>query len=98
MQPMKADDDNLTMALRSIECELRGLAGRPDATDAPLCAVYEDRTGLCCVEDLSYDEATKEARLLNHPYDAMLGLIKAYVEGTISQYGVRVAASARGED
>lgn len=87
-------DDEITRALQSIEAALRVEAAVPliEAGDSTF-TVYNREAGLACPDGtgLPREVADREAERMNREHDAMMLLVRAYVDGEVSSYGVRVS-------
>jgi hypothetical protein len=88
--------DHITQALRSIECTLRGL-DPVEPSEGAAFAVHNLDSGECCGTGLGREHAITEARRMSREYDAMILLVRAYVDGEASGYHVRAAAPVEAE-
>jgi hypothetical protein len=87
--------DDITLALGSIECDLRTV-GIPTVDDGTSFAIFNTESGENCgvPAGLTLEESLAEVKRMNREYDAMLLLVKAYVEGEISSYAVRATGAS----
>jgi hypothetical protein len=90
------DTDPITVALRWIEQKLRDPTdvddGVPPAAPAEArWTVYNAQSGESCVRGagLQVGSAHTEAERMNREHDAMLLLVRAFVDGDISSYAIR---------